>query len=130
MKDVLNQFKRNQVWKLILRPQDRPIIGTKWVFGNKLDESGNIVRNKARPVAQGHNQIEIINFEETFSPVARLEAIFMNLTYAAFKDFKLFQMNVKSAFLNDFIEEEVYVEQPSSFVDHTHLDYVFKLEKT
>ena len=75
-----------------------------------MDESGNIVRNKARLVAQGYTQIEGIDFEETFAPVARLEAIRITLAFASYKDFKHFQMDVKSVFLNGFIEEEVYVE--------------------
>jgi len=77
-----------------------------------LDESGNIIKNKARLVAQGYTQIEGIDFEKTFTPVARLKAIRMTLCLTSFKDFKLFQMDVKSAFLNSFIEEKVYVEQP------------------
>ena len=76
-----------------------------------MDESGNIVRNKGTLVAQGYTQIEGIDFEKTFAPVARLEAIWMTLAFTSYKDFKLFQMDVKSAFLNGFIEEEVYVEQ-------------------
>ena len=94
-----------------------------------MDESGNVVRNKARLVAQGYTQIEGIDFEETFAPVARLEAIRMTLAFASYKDFKLFQMDAKSAFLNGFIEDEVYVKQPPGFVDSTHPDFVFKLEK-
>ena len=81
-------------------------------FSNKLDESGNVIRNKATLVAQSYTQIEGINFEETFAPIARLESIRMTLAFAFFKDVKLFQMNVKSAFLNGFIKEEVYVKQP------------------
>ena len=77
----------------------------------------------------GYTQIEGINFEETFAPVALLEAIRITLAFASYKDFKLFQMDVKSAFLNGFIEEEVYVEQPPGFVDPTHPDFVFKLDK-
>ena len=79
-------------------------------FRNKLDESGNVIRNKARLVAQGYTQIEGIDFEKTFVPIARLEAIWMTLAFASYKDFKLFQMDVKSAFLNGFIEENMYVE--------------------
>ena len=82
-----------------------------------MDESGNVVRNKARLVAQGFTQIEGIDFEETFAPVARLEVIRMTLAFASYKDFKLFQMDVKSTFLNDFIEEEVYVEQPEKHLE-------------
>ena len=89
-------------------------------FRNKLDESRNVVRNKARLVAQDYIQIEGIDFEETFALVTQLEAIQITLAFAYYKDFKLFQMDVKSAFLKDFIEEEVYVEQPPRFVDPTH----------
>ena len=91
MQDELNQLERNQVWKLVPRPHDRPTIGTKWVFRNKLDESGNIVRNKTGLVAQGYTQIEGIDFEETFAPVARLEAIRITLVFTSYKDFKLFK---------------------------------------
>ena len=87
-------------------------IGTKWVFKNKQTEDGLVVRNKARLVAQGFCQKEGIDYEETFAPVARLEAIRIFLAFAASKGFKVFQMDVKSAFLNSFIEEEVYVKQP------------------
>ena len=95
-----------------------------------MDESGNVVRNKARLVAQGYTQIEGIDFEETFVPVARLKVIRITLAFAPFKDFKPFQMDVKSVFLNGFIEEEVYAEQPLGFVDPTHPDFVFKLDKS
>ena len=94
-----------------------------------MNESGNVIRNKARLVAQGYTQVEGIDFEETFAPVARLEAIRMTLAFASFNNFKLFQMDVKSAFLNGFINEEVYVDQPPGFVDHVHPDFVFKLDK-
>ncbi|KAJ1685762.1 hypothetical protein LUZ63_017152 [Rhynchospora breviuscula] len=96
---------------------------------NKLDELGNVVRNKARLVAQGFKQQEGIDFEETFAPVARLESIRMLLAYASNKGFTLFQMDVKSAFLNGWIDEEVYVQQPPGFVDHFNPDHVFKLNK-
>ena len=80
-------------------------------------------------MAQGYTQIEGIDFEETFTPVARLEAIQITLAFASYKNFKNFQMDVKSAFLNGFIKEEVYVEQPSGFVNPTHPDFIFKLDK-
>ena len=110
MQDELNQFERNKVWNLVPRPKQHPIIGTKWVFRNKLDEQGAITRNKARLAAKGYNQEEGIDYDETFAPIARLEAIRILLAFASYMDFKLFQMDVKSAFLNGFIEEEVYVE--------------------
>ncbi|GMI87468.1 hypothetical protein HRI_002416100 [Hibiscus trionum] len=115
MQDELNQFERSKVWTLVDRPRNKSTIGTKWVFRNKLDESGNIARNKARLVSQGYTQEEGIDFDETYAPVARIEAIRMLLAFACYHDFKLFQIDVKSAFLNGFINEEVYVEQPSGF---------------
>jgi len=96
---------------------------------NKIDEQGVIVRNKARLVAKGYNQEEDIDFGETYAPVARLEAVRLLLTYACLKGFRLHQMDVKSAFLNGFIDEEVYVSQPLGFEDHNNPDYVFKLKK-
>ena len=94
-----------------------------------MNENGKIIRNKTRLVAQGYSQEEGIDFEETFAPVARLEAIRILLAFAVSQSIKLFQMDVKSAFLNDFIKEEVYVEQPPRFEDHKHPDHVFKLTK-
>jgi len=105
------------------------VIGTKWVFKNKIDEQGVIVRNKARLVAKEYNQEEGIDFGETYAPVARLEAVRLLLAYACLKGFKLHQMDVKSAFLNGFIDEEVYVSQSPRFEDHNNPDYVFKLKK-
>ena len=93
------------------------IIGTKWVLKNKQDEHGVVIRNKTRLVAQGYTQVEGLDFEETFAPVARLEAIQILLAYAAHHEFKLYQMDVKSAFLNGPHAELVYVEQPPSFED-------------
>ena len=130
MQEELNQFERNNVWDLVPRPSSQSVIGTKWVFRNKRDENGVIVRNKARLVAQGFNQEEGIDYEETFAPVARLESIRMLLAFACHKGFTLFQMDVKSAFQNEYILEEVYVEQPPSFQNHKYPEYVFKLKKT
>ncbi|GJT28799.1 retrovirus-related pol polyprotein from transposon TNT 1-94 [Tanacetum coccineum] len=129
MQEELNQFKTNDVWCLVPPPKNQTIIGTKWVFKNKLDENGVVSRNKARLVAQGYNQQEGIDFDETYAPVARLESIRILLAYACAHDFKLFQMDVKSAFLNGFINEEVYVAQPPGFVDFEKPNHVFKLKK-
>ena len=94
-----------------------------------MDELGNVVRNKARLVAQGYNQEEGIDFDETFAPVARIKAIRLLLAFACHMNFKLFQMDVKSAFLNGFIQEEVYVEQSPGFEDHEKPNHVYKLQK-
>ncbi|KAK2415764.1 putative mitochondrial protein [Trifolium repens] len=130
MQDELNQFQRNDVWDLVPRPAHKNIIGTKWVFRNKLNEQGEVVRNKARLVAQGYSQQEGIDFTETFAPVARLEAIRLLLSYAVNNGITLYQMDVKSAFLNGVISEEVYVKQPPGFEDLKNPDYVFKLKKS
>ena len=129
MNEELNQFNQNNVWELVPNPKDHQIIGTKWIYRNKLDESGNIVKNKARLVAQGYNQEEGIDFDETYAPVARLESIRILLAYASSMNFKLYQMDVKSAFLNGVIEEEVYVKQPPRFEHEVYTDHVFKLNK-
>ncbi|GKE07493.1 retrovirus-related pol polyprotein from transposon TNT 1-94, partial [Tanacetum coccineum] len=117
MKEELNQFVTNDVWILVPPPENQTIIGTKWVFKNKLDENGVVSRNKARLVAQGYNQQEGIDFAETYALVARLESLKILLSYACAHDLKLFQMDVKSDFLNVFINEEGYVSQPTGFVD-------------
>ncbi|GJT82748.1 retrovirus-related pol polyprotein from transposon TNT 1-94 [Tanacetum coccineum] len=129
MQKELNQFKTNDVWELVSNPMDMTIIGTKWVYRNKLDKNGVVTRNKARLVAQGYNQQEGIDYEETYAPVARLKSIRILLAYACALDFKLYQMDVKSAFLNSFINEEVYVAQPPGFIDFAKPNYVYKLKK-
>ena len=112
MQDELNQFEKSKVWNLVPRPNYHPTIGTKSIFRNKMNENSNIVRNKVRLVVQGYSKEEGIDYKETYVPLGRLEAIRMILAFACFEDFKLFQMDVKSAFLNGFITKEVYVEQP------------------
>jgi hypothetical protein len=128
MQEELNNFERNQVCELVERPKTN-VMGTKWVFRNKQDEHGVVTRNKARLVAQGFTQVKGLDFEETFAPVARLEAIRMLLAFAIHHDFKLYQMDVKSAFLNGPLSELVYVEQPSEFEDPKHPNHVYKLHK-
>ncbi|GJR97763.1 putative ribonuclease H-like domain-containing protein [Tanacetum coccineum] len=123
------QFKLQQVWKLVDLPNGKRANGTKWVFRNKKDERGIVIRNKARLVAQGHRQEEGIDYEEVFAPVARIEAIRLFLDYASFMGFLVYQMDVKSAFLYGTIEEEVYVTQPPGFKDPDHPDKVYKVVK-
>ncbi|WVZ52962.1 LOW QUALITY PROTEIN: hypothetical protein U9M48_003960 [Paspalum notatum var. saurae] len=129
MHEELENFERNHVRDLVEPPPNRRPIGTKWVFKKKQGEDGMVVRNKGRLVAQGFCQKEGIDYEETFTPVARLEAIRILLAFAASKGFKLQQMDVKSAFLNGFIEEEVYVRQPPVFESARFPDWVYKLRK-
>jgi hypothetical protein len=129
MQEELNNFTRNEVWVLEEHPQGKNIIGTKWVFLNKQDEHGVVVRNKARFVAKGFAQVEGLDFGETFAPVARLEAIRILLAYASHHNMKLFQMDVKSAFLNGFINELVFVKQPPGFEDPRYPNHVYRLHK-
>ncbi|KAK1615908.1 hypothetical protein QYE76_021425 [Lolium multiflorum] len=130
MHDELNNFKRNKVWTLVEKPKGcRNVIGTKWIFKNKQDEFGNVVRNKARLVAQGFSQVEGIDFGETYAPVAHLESIRILLAYASHHNFKLQQMDVKSALLNGPLHEEVYVKQPPGFEDLNFPNHVYKLDK-
>ncbi|KAK3118826.1 hypothetical protein QOZ80_9BG0708740 [Eleusine coracana subsp. coracana] len=130
MQEELNNFTRNEVWTLEERPKNKNVVGTKWVFRNKQNEDGVVTRNKARLVAKGYSQVEGLDFDETYAPVARLESIRILLAFATHHDFKLYQMDVKSAFLNGPIKEEVYVEQPPGFEDPKYLNHVFKLHKT
>ncbi|KAG8068859.1 hypothetical protein GUJ93_ZPchr0005g15577 [Zizania palustris] len=129
MHEELNNFERNKVWTLVERPKEHNVIGTKWVFRNKQDENGLVVRNKARLVAQGFTQVEGLDFGETFAPVARLEAIRILLAFASCFDIKLYQMDVKSAFLNGEIAELVFVEQPPGFENPKNPNHVYKLSK-
>jgi hypothetical protein len=117
------------VWDLVPRPEGVNVIGTKWIFKIKSDEHGTVTRNKARLVAQGYTQIEGLDFDETFAPVARLESIRLLLSVSCIIKFKLFQMDVKSAFLNAYLNEEVYVKQPKGFVDPSFPNHVYMLKK-
>nr|GEU67616.1 copia protein [Tanacetum cinerariifolium] len=117
------------VWTLVDLPYGKRVIGSKWVFRNKLDERGIVIRNKARLVAQGHTHEEGIDYDEVFAPVERIEAIRLFLEYASFKDFIVYQMDVKSAFLYGKIEEEVCVRQPPGFEDPDFPDKEYKVKK-
>ena len=129
MHEELNNFIRNQVWELVERPKNHNVIETKWVFCNKQDQDGIVVRNKARLVAQDYTQVEGIDFGETYALVVRFEVIRILLAYACAHNIKLYQMDVKSVFLNGYINELVCVEQPPSFEDDKKPDHVYKLKK-
>lgn len=105
------------------------VINTKWIFKNKSDESGNVIRNKARLVAQGYTQVEGIDFDETFAPVAWIESIRLLFGIACYVGYTLHQMDVKCAFLNGDLEEEAYVEQPKGFEHYDKPNYVYKLKR-
>nr|GEZ78065.1 hypothetical protein [Tanacetum cinerariifolium] len=129
MQEELLQFKMQKVWVLVDFPHGKRAIGTKWVFRNKKDERGIVIRNKARLIAQGHTQEEGIDYKEVFTPIARIKAIRLFLAYASFMGFMVYQMDVKSAFLYGTIKEEVYVCQPLGFEDTDHPDKVYKVVK-
>nr|GEY04866.1 hypothetical protein [Tanacetum cinerariifolium] len=129
MQEELLQFKMQKVWILVDLPYGKRAIGTKWVYRNKKDERGIVIRNKVNLVAQGHTQEEGIDYKDVFAPVARIKAIRMFLAYASFMGFPVYQMDVKSAFLYGTIEEEVYVCQPPGFEDPENPDKVYKLVK-
>ena len=112
MQEELAEFERKKVWNLVLKPKRYTIVGTRWVFHNKLDDSGVVIRKKSWLVAKGYSQLERIDYDETYAPVARLEAILILPPYAARKNVKAHQMDVKSALLDDELKEEVYLQQP------------------
>nr|GFC07530.1 retrovirus-related Pol polyprotein from transposon TNT 1-94 [Tanacetum cinerariifolium] len=130
MQEELNDFEHLEVWELVPRPDKVMVITLKWIYKVKLDELGGILKNKARLVARGYRQEEWIDFEESFAPVVRLEAIRIFLAYAAHKNVVVYQMDVKTAFLNGKLREEVYVSQPDGFVDSDNPNHVLVLSKS
>jgi hypothetical protein len=109
MNDGLDQIEKNNTWEMVQRPEVKNVIGSKWIFKNKVNEQGQVIKNKARLVCKGYDQIEGLDFGETFALVAILEAIRMFLAYACHKRFQVYQMDVKLAFLNGDLSEEVYM---------------------
>ncbi|GJU00932.1 retrovirus-related pol polyprotein from transposon TNT 1-94 [Tanacetum coccineum] len=129
MQEELNEFERLEVWELVPRPDKVMVITLKWIYKVKLDKLGRILKNKARLVARGYHQEEGIDFEESFAPVARLEAIRIFLAFAAHMNMVVYQMDVKIAVLNGNLREEVYVSQLDGFVDKDNPNHVYKLKK-
>ena len=115
--------------KLVDRPTEKPVIGVKWVYKTKLNLDGSVLKNKARLVAKGYAQKPGLDYNETYAPVARLDTIRTLISLAAQKNWKLYQLDVKSAFLNGVLQEEVYVEQPEGFVVKGNEEKVYKLHK-
>ncbi|GJS27474.1 retrovirus-related pol polyprotein from transposon TNT 1-94 [Tanacetum coccineum] len=121
--------RKLQVWELVPCPDKVMLIKLKWIYKVKTDEFGGVLKNKARLVAQGFRQEEGINFEESFTSVARIEAIRIFLANAANKNMMIFQMDIKTDFLNGELKEEIYVSQPEGFVDQEYPSHVYKLKK-
>ena len=116
MNEEIEHIEKNKTWTLVPRPKDKNVIRTKWVFRKKLNEDGKVFRNKERLVCKGYSQEEGIDYGETFVPIARLEDVRILLEYATHKGFKVYQIDVKSAFFNGILDEEVYFEKPKGFV--------------
>ncbi|GKE10066.1 retrovirus-related pol polyprotein from transposon TNT 1-94 [Tanacetum coccineum] len=129
MQEEIHEFDRLDVWELVPPPDSAMIIALKWIYKVKLDEYGDVLKNKARLVAKGFRQEEGLDFEESFAPVARLEAIRIFIANAASKNMTVYQMDVKTAFLNGELKEEVYVHQPEGFVDPERPHHVYRLKK-
>nr|GEV06639.1 retrovirus-related Pol polyprotein from transposon TNT 1-94 [Tanacetum cinerariifolium] len=129
IQDEIHEFDRLQVWELVPQPNYVMIIALKWIYKVKLDEYGDVLKNKAWLVVKGYRQEEGIDFEESFAPVARIEAICIFITNAASRNMIIYQMDVKTSFLNGELKEEVYVSQPEGFVDPDHLTHVYRLKK-
>ncbi|BBN68281.1 BURP domain-containing protein [Prunus dulcis] len=125
----MEMIEKNETWELVDRPSNKPVIGVKWVYKTKLNLDGSIQKHKARLVVKGYAQKPGIDFNETFAPVARLDTIRTLIALAAQKGWKLYQLDVKSAFLNGMLKEEVYVDQPDGFVATNYEDKVYKLKK-
>ncbi|GJU22280.1 retrovirus-related pol polyprotein from transposon TNT 1-94 [Tanacetum coccineum] len=130
MQDEIYEFDRLDVWELVPPLDCAMIIALKWIYKVKLDEYGNVLKNKARLVAKGYRQEDGLDFEESFTPVTRLEAIRIFLANAASKNMTIYQMDVKTAFLNGELKEVVYVSQPEGFVDPDRPRHVYRLKKS
>nr|GEV13013.1 Gag-Pol polyprotein [Tanacetum cinerariifolium] len=129
MQEEIHQLERLDIWELVDRPLCKNVINMKWLWKNKCDEENIVIRNKARLVAKGYGQQKGVDFEESFAPVARLEADRLFIVYAAHKSFPVYQMDVKKTFPNGSLKEEVYVNQLDGFVDPHHADKVYHLKK-
>ncbi|GJR16250.1 retrovirus-related pol polyprotein from transposon TNT 1-94 [Tanacetum coccineum] len=129
MQEELHEFERLEVLELVPRPDKVTVITLKWIYKVKLDELGGILKNKVRLVARGYYQEEGINFEESFAPVARLEAVWIFLAFTAHMNMIVYQMDVKTTFLNGILREEVYISQPDGFMDPDNPNHVYRLKK-
>lgn len=129
MNEEIKMIGKNKTWELVEKPQDKEVIGLKWVYKTKFNEDGSIQKHKARLVVKGYSQQSGIDFNETYAPVVRMETIRSVLALAAQFKLSVYQLDVKSAFLNGELEEEVYVEQPQGYVIEGKEDKVYRLQK-
>nr|GEU89658.1 retrovirus-related Pol polyprotein from transposon TNT 1-94 [Tanacetum cinerariifolium] len=129
MQEEIHEFERLQVWESVPCPDKVMLIKLRWIYKVKMDEFGRALKNKSRLVSQGFRQEEFIDFEELFTPVSRIEAIRIFVANAANKNMMIFQMDVKTKFLNGELKKEVYVFQPKGIVDQDNPLYVYKLKK-
>ncbi|GJV39889.1 retrovirus-related pol polyprotein from transposon TNT 1-94 [Tanacetum coccineum] len=129
MQEEIHEFQRLEVWELVPCPYKVLLIKLKWIYKVKMDAFGRVLKNKARLVAQGFRQEKGINFKESFAPVARIKAICIFIANAAHKNIMIYQMDVKTAFLNGELKEEVYISQPERFVDQDNPSHVYKLKR-
>ncbi|GJU95679.1 retrovirus-related pol polyprotein from transposon TNT 1-94 [Tanacetum coccineum] len=129
MQEELHEFERLEVWELVPRLDKVMVITLKWIYKVKLEELGGILKNKARLVAHGYRQEEGIDFKESFAPVARLEAVWIFLVFAAHMNMIVYQMDVKTTFLNGNLRKEVYVSQPDDFVDLDNPNHAYRPKK-
>ncbi|GKE85679.1 retrovirus-related pol polyprotein from transposon TNT 1-94, partial [Tanacetum coccineum] len=130
MLEEIHEFERLEVWELVPCPDRIMLIKMKWIFKVKKDKFGRNLKNKARLVAKGYHQEEGIDFKESFAPVARIDAIRIFIANAAHKNMTIYQMDVKTAFVNGELLEEVYVSQPEGFADQDKPTHVYKLKKS
>ncbi|GJV87862.1 retrotransposon protein, putative, ty1-copia subclass [Tanacetum coccineum] len=123
-------MKDNQVWRLVDLPPNGKTVVSKWLFKKKTDMNGNVHTYKARLVAKGFTQTYGVDYEETFSPVANIRAIRILIAITAFYDYEIWKMDVKTAFLNGYLDEDIYMVQPESFIDLKHPRKVCKLQRS
>jgi hypothetical protein len=129
MTEEYQSIIKNDVWEIVPRPKSKDVVSSKWIFKIKHVTDGSIERYKARFIARGFSQKECIDYEETFAPVSRYTSIRTIISLAAKMKWKLHQMDVKTTFLNDVIEEEVYIKQPQGFEVENRKSHVCKLKK-
>ena len=128
MKSKIGSMYENKVWILVDLPDDRQAVLDKWIFERKTDTDGSVTIYKARLVVKGFRQVQGVDYDETFSPVAMLKSVRITLAIAAFYHYEISQMDVKTAFLNGFLEEELYMMQQEGFVDPKGANKVCKLQ--